>query len=608
MVDRTSWAARFFSVLVLSYVNLFRSSCALTLELRYVQEARPPTESLGRGLQFSSLVSLTALPLALVGGVQAGQHDHDVGPAVSADGDISEPPTLSYDVDIVIPSALDATGADERESAQRPRVSDRRQRMDDHSLFWVLTGISVNTPWVRNVWILVNGPPGSGVNSTHPGVLPFEAVSPYPAAAFGEFASRIQFVNRCHPVFWPRWHEAGLPLPCPTKNSHSVLAVVHRIPGLAEHFLQIDDDIVLALPLDRRNFFSGPRRLPFVYGLSPEWGPVKDMNDKMHQSGQFESVREDGLMLHPVYLQEENVALLNGSIELPLGIGDEAANGGTLAGTDFVTMHDPAPAAAGARNTTQTGKASKSLPLLPPDILTRPFPMPSSVGPVAVHAPVAMLKSLVTKLVDEFPTFFTWVESHKHGRYSSVTGREDGTSGQSRVMNSQEEELDGIWLAYAYMQDKCVVLNRNTALGTDYRRPLPDDQAEKFFFGGGKAEKRYAHRKGFGQPTISCVLQHRRKIRGKRNEFGKPLDGTDMHPHQLRECIMRLLLQPPKHGSHAVAGRGQLRPAGLPAVLNINDAFSTKPRLYRDQVRVIHDLMEREVFPGRQLVLKTEVD
>lgn len=50
----------------------------------------------------------------------------------------------------------------------------------------------------------------------------------------------------------------------PTFSSHAIEASLHHIPGLAEHFVYMNDDVFLARPLGRDRFFSKDGQLKYV--------------------------------------------------------------------------------------------------------------------------------------------------------------------------------------------------------------------------------------------------------------------------------------------------------------------------------------------------------
>ena len=54
----------------------------------------------------------------------------------------------------------------------------------------------------------------------------------------------------------------------PTFNSHAIESGLHRVPGLAEHFVYLNDDVLLGRPLSPTAFFT-PAGLPHVF--PDEW-------------------------------------------------------------------------------------------------------------------------------------------------------------------------------------------------------------------------------------------------------------------------------------------------------------------------------------------------
>jgi hypothetical protein len=87
-------------------------------------------------------------------------------------------------------------------------------------------------PWLHKVHILVNGP------AELPRWAPMDA--------------RIQMVDRC--ALFPRKED------CPTKNTAACQTVMHRIPGLQEHFIAMQDDFVFVRPVKPLDFFTSDGR------------------------------------------------------------------------------------------------------------------------------------------------------------------------------------------------------------------------------------------------------------------------------------------------------------------------------------------------------------
>ncbi len=132
---------------------------------------------------------------------------------------VKRPSWSSFDVDFVIPSSL---GVDPSEYSLKDA---ERHRVDDHSLYWLLISISKNAPWVRNVFILLNGKQE----------LPYKLNG----------SLRITVVDRCRYMTH-----------CPTKNSFAVATMVHKIPNLSEHFIYCNDDVIFGKPAAKSDFFA----------------------------------------------------------------------------------------------------------------------------------------------------------------------------------------------------------------------------------------------------------------------------------------------------------------------------------------------------------------
>ena len=100
------------------------------------------------------------------------------------------------------------------------RAHDESRFADHDELRHSLRSLEQFAPWVNHVWVVTAG--------QHPAWLapddPWVTVVP-------------------HDAVWPDGD--GLP----TFNSHAIETCLHRIPGLAEHFLYLNDDMLLGRPL-----------------------------------------------------------------------------------------------------------------------------------------------------------------------------------------------------------------------------------------------------------------------------------------------------------------------------------------------------------------------
>merc|ERR1712166_841354 len=136
--------------------------------------------------------------------------------------------TEQFPVDVVTTSALDNT----------PSVVVERSR-NNNELYWLIISVWKNAPWVRTIWVLVNG----------------VVESPYNLPAGVD----VKFYDRC--IHMKKEN-------CPTKNGWAVRYMVHRIPGLAEHFISLDDDVFFGRPVTPSDFFTADGK-PYVWAKVP---------------------------------------------------------------------------------------------------------------------------------------------------------------------------------------------------------------------------------------------------------------------------------------------------------------------------------------------------
>ena len=84
------------------------------------------------------------------------------------------------------------------------------------------------------------------------------------------------FLNRNAPKLHIVRHDEFIPAEyLPTFSSHTIEMNIHRIPGLAEHFVYFNDDMFLLRPMEPEDFFRDG--LPCTYGREVPWifnGPV----------------------------------------------------------------------------------------------------------------------------------------------------------------------------------------------------------------------------------------------------------------------------------------------------------------------------------------------
>lgn len=106
-----------------------------------------------------------------------------------------------------------------------------------------LRSVAAFASWVRTIHIVTNGQVPSWLDTDHP---------------------QIRLVR--HDEIFPDASHL------PTFNSHAIEANLHRIPGLAEHYLYLNDDVFLARPLRPEHFFTAGGLLRYF----PSMIPVED--------------------------------------------------------------------------------------------------------------------------------------------------------------------------------------------------------------------------------------------------------------------------------------------------------------------------------------------
>ena len=127
------------------------------------------------------------------------------------------------------------------------RAADDVRFADHDELRHSLRSVEQFAPWVRHIWVVTGGQRPAWL-ADHP---------------------RITVVD--HRDIWP--DAIGLP----TFNSHAIEACLHRIPGLSEHFLYFNDDMILGRPVRPERFFHGNGMTQFFWSNAlVDYLPVQD--------------------------------------------------------------------------------------------------------------------------------------------------------------------------------------------------------------------------------------------------------------------------------------------------------------------------------------------
>ena len=113
---------------------------------------------------------------------------------------------------------------------------DEARFADNDELRYSLRSLEQYAPWVRKIWIVTAGQTPAWLDTDNP---------------------RVEIVD--HRQVWPDASDL------PSFNSHAIEANLHRIPGLAEHFLYFNDDFLLARPVNPEHFFFGNGVGKFFY-------------------------------------------------------------------------------------------------------------------------------------------------------------------------------------------------------------------------------------------------------------------------------------------------------------------------------------------------------
>ncbi|MGW4645584.1 stealth family protein [Kitasatospora sp. NPDC004289] len=155
------------------------------------------------------------------------------------------PDDIDFPVDVVVTwvDGSDPAWRERRDHARQaqghraPMADDGEQRYRSRDeLRYCLRSIAAHAPWVRHVFLVTDDQVPAWLDTAAPGLT----VVPHRELFAGTGAG---------PVF----------------NSHAIETRLHTIDGLAEHFLYLNDDMLLGRPLTPQQFFLGsgvPRYFP----------------------------------------------------------------------------------------------------------------------------------------------------------------------------------------------------------------------------------------------------------------------------------------------------------------------------------------------------------
>jgi len=144
----------------------------------------------------------------------------------------------------------DTVGVSDSERIWPPLGDTEKHSGQGHNELWYsLRSLEAFAPWAHYAYVL----------SGNPAHLPI----------WFQPGKKVKIIDRCSLFDDPN--------DCPTNNTHACQTVVHRIPGLSERFVYMEDDYFLARPLSINDFFAAngqplilaaPGDIRPVYGLA----------------------------------------------------------------------------------------------------------------------------------------------------------------------------------------------------------------------------------------------------------------------------------------------------------------------------------------------------
>ncbi len=121
------------------------------------------------------------------------------------------------------------------------RIEAGRYR-NNGELRYALRALAAYAPWLRTIYLLTDGQRPSWLKEDHPKI-------------------RVVDHKDCIPSEF-----------LPTFNSHVIESFLHRLPGLAKHYIYFNDDVFLGRPVRKTDFFT-PNGLPRCF---IDWRPLRE--------------------------------------------------------------------------------------------------------------------------------------------------------------------------------------------------------------------------------------------------------------------------------------------------------------------------------------------
>lgn len=108
-----------------------------------------------------------------------------------------------------------------------PTAADDARFTSNDELRFSLRSVEAFLPWVNHIYVVTAQAPPAWLDQSRPGIT----------------------VVRHEEIFADRRD-------LPTFNSHAIESMIHRIPGLSEHFIYVNDDVMFGRPLSPNLFFT----------------------------------------------------------------------------------------------------------------------------------------------------------------------------------------------------------------------------------------------------------------------------------------------------------------------------------------------------------------
>ena len=182
------------------------------------------------------------------------------------------PATISFPIDVVY-TWVDGNDpewlADKERSLGDPhtvveheRVHHKERFFDREELRYSLRSLELFAPWVRTIHLVTSGQVPEWLNVEHP---------------------RLQLVTH-RDIFTQPKH-------LPTFNSHAIESQLHHVPDLADHFIYLNDDVMLGCPAQPHDFFAANGMLRYFPSPQRSFEEVIDADSEEYLQADANAIR-----------------------------------------------------------------------------------------------------------------------------------------------------------------------------------------------------------------------------------------------------------------------------------------------------------------------------